>query len=204
MRSRIGAVSVFLVLAASRSLAQEMHAHEHMAEQAMTEPSAMPLEPDTMASMLAADPGDRWSVMFHGFAFLTFNRQSGPSGGQDFESQNHFMLAALHRLWGGKLALLGTFSLEPATIPQAGSYELFQRGETYKDVLLVDRQHPHDLFVELAAQWERRVSPDLALRLYLAPVGEPALGPIAYPHRLSASAMPLAPLSHHNQDSTHI
>jgi len=204
MRSRIGAVSVFLVLAASRSLAQEMHAHEHMAEQAMTQPSAMPLEPDTMASMLAADPGDRWSVMFHGFAFLTFNRQSGPSGGQDFESQNHFMLAALHRLWGGKLALLGTFSLEPATIPQAGSYELFQRGETYKDVLLVDRQHPHDLFIELAAQWERRVWPDLALRLYLAPVGEPALGPIAYPHRLSASAMPLAPLSHHNQDSTHI
>src|SRR5262249_10237660 len=90
------------------------------------------------------------------------------------------------------------------TIPQAGSYQLFQRGETYNGVLLVDRQHPHDFFIQLAAQWERAISDDLTLRLYLAPVGEPALGPVAYPHRLPASAMPQAPLSHHNQDSTHI
>src|SRR5699024_8167739 len=127
------------------------------------------LSPDVMGAMLSMEPGDEWMTMFHGFADLTFNRQSGPSGGQDFESQNHVMLAALHRLWGGKLSLLGTFSLEPATIPQAGSYELFQRGETYNDILLVDRQHPHDLFIELAAQWERRLSETLALRLYLAP-----------------------------------
>ena len=181
------------------------HSHEHMAppEEAAKAPAGV-LEPDTMTAMMSADPGDRWMTMFHGFAYLTFNRQSGPSGGQDFESQNHLMLVALHQLWGGKVSLLGTFSLEPATIPQAGSYELFQRGETYNDVLLVDRQHPHDLFIELAAQWERRLSADLGLRLYLAPVGEPALGPIPYPHRLSASALPQAPLSHHNQDSTHI
>ena len=173
----------------------------------MSDESAAPstaLDPDTMAAMLAMDPGERWMVMLHGFAFLTFNRQSGPSGGEDFESQNHLMTAALHRLWGGKLSFFGTFSLEPATIPRAGAYELFQRGETYNGILLVDRQHPHDFFTELAAQWERPVSDRLTLRLYLAPVGEPALGPIAYPHRLSASAMPQAPLSHHNQDSTHI
>jgi hypothetical protein len=35
-------------------------------------------------------------------------------------------------------------------------------------------------------------------------VGEPALGPVAYPQRLSASENPTAPLAHHNQDSTHI
>jgi hypothetical protein len=199
---RFGSCLALLILG-SRALGQE-HA-EHMHEHAATMETQTPaLAPDTMAAMLAADPGEKWMTMVHGYAFLTYNRQSGPSGGEDFESQNHVMVAALHRLWGGKLSLLGTFSLEPATIPRAGSYELFQRGETYNDVLLVDRQHPHDLFIELAGQWERRLSDSLALRLYLAPVGEPALGPVAYPHRLSASGMPAAPLSHHNQDSSHI
>ncbi len=113
------------------------------------------------------------------------------------------MVMATRTLAGGKLSLLGTFTLEPATIPPRGSAELFQRGETYQGTLLVDRQHPHDLFVQLAAAWERALG-SATLKLTLAPVGEPAIGPVAYPHRLSASANPTAPLAHHNQDSTHI
>jgi hypothetical protein len=160
--------------------------------------------PDPMAAMKEMEPSDRWTTMFHGYAFLNFNRQDGPSGGREFDSQNHLMLMSVRRLWGGKLSLLGAFTLEPATLPPEGSRELFQRGETYHGNLLVDRQHPHDLFVELGAAWERAVSPAAKVRLYLAPVGEPALGPVAYPHRLSASENPTAPLSHHNHDSTHI
>jgi hypothetical protein len=149
-------------------------------------------------------PEDRWNLMVHGYAFLTFNRQGGPSGEREFESENHVMAVAARRAWGGELSLLGTFSLEPATIPPRGASQLFQRGETYHGVLLVDRQHPHDLFVQLAAEWERAIASGVRVGLYLAPVGEPALGPVAYPHRLSASEDPSAPLSHHNQDSTHI
>jgi hypothetical protein len=160
--------------------------------------------PQPPAAMEAPEPSDRWATMFHGYAFLTFNRQGGPSGDFDVESGNHFMIMATRKWGGGKLSLLGTFTLEPATVPAGGSAELFQRGETHHRVLLVDRQHPHDLFVQLGASWERRLGVDAAIRLYLAPVGEPALGPVAYPHRLSASENPLAPLSHHNQDSTHI
>ncbi|MFY9550195.1 MAG: hypothetical protein WAU32_03525 [Thermoanaerobaculia bacterium] len=163
-----------------------------------------PPNPDPVAAMEAMEPMDHWMTMYHGYAFLTGDFQGGPSGGNQLESQNHFMISAMHALWGGKLSLSGTFSLEPATIPPAGSPELFQRGETYNGVLLVDLQHPHDFFVELAAAWERRVASDLKLRLYLAPVGEPALGPAPYVHRLSASENPIAPLSHHNQDATHI
>jgi hypothetical protein len=157
-----------------------------------------------MAAMEAMEPMDHWMTMIHGYAFLNANRQDGPSGDREFDSQNHFMLMAIKSAWGGKLSLLGTFSLEPATIPPQGSSQLFQRGETYHGVLLVDLQHPHDLFVQLAAAWERPVAASSKIRLYLAPVGEPALGPPAYPHRLSASENPTAPLSHHNQDSTHI
>ena len=76
---------------------------------------------------------------------------------------------------------------EPVTVEQGGSPELFQRGETYRGALLVDRQHPHDLFVELALRWERPLSRTTAFILYLSPWGEPAVGPTAYPHRLSAS-----------------
>ncbi len=162
-----------------------------------------PAGPDPMAAMEGMEPMDHWMTMVHGYAFLTVNRQGGPSGDREFGSQNHLMTVAMRSLWGGKLSLLGTFTLEPATIPAGGSVELFQRGETYHGVLLVDRQHPHDLFVQLAAQWEKSLG-NAKVRVYLAPWGEPALGPVAYPHRLSASENPTAPLAHHNQDSTHI
>lgn len=159
---------------------------------------------DPMATMESMEAMDHWMTMIHGYAFLNANRQGGPSGGRELDSENHFMLMATKKWGGGKLSLLGTFTLEPATIPVEGSRELFQRGETYHNILLVDRQHPHDLFVQLAAAWEREAGSSGKIRLYLAPIGEPALGPEAYPHRLSASENPTAPLSHHNQDSTHI
>jgi hypothetical protein len=151
-----------------------------------------------------APGGARWTTVVHGWAFLNSNRQGGPSGDQDFESQNHLMVTATKAAGTWTLALLGTFTLEPMTIAPQGSPELFQRGETYNDVLLVDRQHPHDLFVQLAAEWSRALAPRSLLRLYVAPVGEPSVGPTVYVHRTSASANPLAPLAHHDQDSTHI
>ena len=160
--------------------------------------------PDPMETMQEMEPMDHWMTMIHGYAFLNANRQGGPSGDTELVSQNHFMVMATRSLGGGKLSLLGTFTLEPATIPRGGSSELFQRGETWRDVLLIDRQHPHDFFVQLGAAWEKPFSRGTRIRLYLAPWGEPALGPVAYPHRLSASENPTAPLSHHNQDSTHI
>ena len=42
------------------------------------------------------------------------------------------------------------------------------------------------------------------LQLYYAPVGDPALGPVAFPHRVSAEDLPQAPIGHHWEDSTHI
>ncbi|PYP53709.1 MAG: hypothetical protein DMD45_00965 [Gemmatimonadetes bacterium] len=58
--------------------------------------------------------------------------------------------------------------------------------------------------MELSALYERPVGRNLGLSLYVAPVGEPAVGPVAFPHRPSAADDPLAPISHHWQDGTHI
>jgi len=143
-------------------------------------------------------------VTWHGYAFLDSNRQDGPSGGRDFESVNHFIIAAARPLGRWTQSLLGTFSIEPATIAPEGSPLLFQRGETYGGVLLIDKQHAHDLFVQLAGEWTRPLPRGTSLRLYAGLRGEPAVGPPAFPHRLSASEFPMAPLSHHNLDSTHI
>src|SRR2546428_12704306 len=79
-----------------------------------------------------------------------------------------------------------------------------QSGESCQGAALHDRQHPHDLFIELAALHERPLNVNLGISLYLAPVGEPAVGPVAYPHRPSAAADPLAPISHHWQDGSHV
>jgi hypothetical protein len=165
---------------------------------------ALALLPLFAAPAGAESEADGWTHQIHGYAFLTSNYQGGPSGDRDFESANHLMVTGSHPLWGGDLSLLGTFSLEAITIPPEGSPLLFQRGETYHGVLLVDRQHPHDLFLQLAAEWRRQLSRAVSLRLYLAPEGEPPVGPTAYVHRPSAAAIPTAPLSHHNLDSTHL
>jgi len=145
-----------------------------------------------------------WRLSWHGYAFLDSNRQGGPSGSRDFESINHFMVTAERPLGAWTMELLGIFSLEPATVAPEGSPLLFQRGETYGGTLLIDRQHAHDLFGQLAAAWSRPLGKRQSVRLYAALRGEPAVGPAAYPHRLSASENPSAPLTHHNLDSTHI
>ena len=69
---------------------------------------------------------------------------------------------------------------------------------------LIDRQHPHDFFMQLAAVWRTPLTAKTGLTLAGGPVGEPALGPVAFMHRASAAEIPLAPLGHHTFDSTHI
>jgi len=159
-----------------------------------------------MAEEPDASPAERsaWQLIWHGYAFLDSNRQGGPSGSRDFESINHFMVTAERPLGAWTMELLGTFSLEAATVAPEGSPLLFQRGETYGGTLLIDKQHAHDLFGQLGAAWSWPFGEGQSVRLYAALRGEPAVGPAAYPHRLSASENPSAPLAHHNLDSTHI
>jgi len=95
-------------------------------------------------------------------------------------------------------------SLEPATIGNCGYPDLLATGELCEGEAIHDRQHPHDFLMELAGDFERPLRGSLRLQLYGGPAGEPALGPVAFPHRPSASPNPLAPISHHWLDATHI
>ena len=95
-------------------------------------------------------------------------------------------------------------SAEPLTLGRDGYREIFQAGEALDDIAVIDRQHPHDFLMQAAAVWRVPLARGYALTVAGAPVGEPALGPVAFMHRASAAENPTAPLAHHTMDSTHI
>src|SRR5262245_20106305 len=145
-----------------------------------------------------------WMLMLHGFVFAQYDDQGGPRGDDQFGSLNWAMLMASRELLGGRFQARTMLSLDPATVTTRGYPLLLQSGESYQGQPLVDRQHPHDFWMELAAMYERALSPSIGVSLYVAPAGEPALGPVAFMHRPSAMDNPAAPLGHHWQDATHI
>jgi len=142
--------------------------------------------------------------MFDGVAFLTGDFQGGRRGTDAFTSQNWFMAMATRRVATGSLTLTGMMSAEPLTVGQPGYPELFQEGEAYKGLQITDHQHPHDLFMQLSAAYRLPLGDRVSLTVAGGPVGEAALGPVAFMHRPSAYENPTAPLSHHIFDSTHI
>ncbi len=144
-----------------------------------------------------------WDLMAHGVIFADYNHQGGPRGEGKTESVNWLMLMEKHKLGRGHILFREMFSAESLTAPHPGFPELFQTGETYHGEPLVDHQHPHNVFSELALQYTYPVSKKLSWLFYGAAAGEPALGPVAFMHRASAAELPMAPLSHHLQDSTH-
>ena len=145
-----------------------------------------------------------WMLMFHGVAFLTDIQQTGPRGRDKFFSTNWIMPMAQRKLGNGRITFRTMLSFEPATVSQRQYPLLFQQGETAFGKPIVDGQHPHDFFMELAAMYDYRLGEKTLLSFYAAPIGDPALGPVAYPHRSSASENPVAALGHHLEDSTHI
>jgi hypothetical protein len=147
---------------------------------------------------------DTWMLMVHGDADLYYTHQGTRRGDDQVGSTNWAMLMAMHPLGSGMLHLHGMLSAEPFTVGARGYPLLLQTGESYQGVPLRDHQHPHDLFMELSARYERAVSNNLGFSIYAAPVGEPAIGPVAYMHRPSAQNDPFAPLGHHWEDATHI
>jgi hypothetical protein len=145
-----------------------------------------------------------WMFMLHGFADLTADDQGGPRGRSKTFGANMVMGMAQRALGPGRLGLRTMLSLEPATIGKVGYPLLLQTGETADGTTpLIDRQHPHDLFMELAATYSVS-SGNRSLFLYAGLPGEPALGPPAFMHRFSGMAFPLAPITHHWLDSSHI
>jgi hypothetical protein len=145
-----------------------------------------------------------WMTMIHGFVDAIFDHQGGTRGDTQTFSTSMLMVMARRELTDGALGLRFMASADPL-MGRSGYPLLFQTGETADGrTPLIDRQHPHDLLMEVSGIYSTNLSPVSSMFLYAGLPGEPALGPEAFLHRLSGMDNPEAPLTHHWLDSTHI
>src|SRR5438445_10471848 len=101
-------------------------------------------QPNSTPSPMLMTTRGKWTLMFHGEAFLNDIQQSGPRGSDKFFSTNWIMPMA-QRQWGnGTLTLRAMLSFEPATVSKRRYPEILQQGETAFGRAIVDGQHPHD------------------------------------------------------------
>jgi hypothetical protein len=184
----------------------------HMAGMAMTGGGAyaagsgtarLPANEGAMQGLHFAAGG--WMMMLHGYAWGVYTDQGGSRGANEGYVPSMAMLSASHDLGrGARVELRSMVSLEPL-MGARGYPNLFATGESADRISpLVDRQHPHDLFMELSGRVDVDIAPGGSLFLYGGPVAEPALGPSAFMHRASGQYLPDSPITHHWFDSTHI
>jgi hypothetical protein len=221
-----------LAATAAAAQAQQQHTHDTAAPEPAEHADHAPheeLEANAMRGSLGAYPMTReasgtawqpessplqmrhwsnepWDLMATGLANAVYtDSKSGERGGRDELVQTMGMLMAQRTAGRGALGLRAMLSLDPALVGDDGYPLLFQTGETADGVTpLIDRQHPHDLFMELAATYSAELRPDVSGFVYAGLPGEPALGPATFMHRASGMDNPEAPLGHHWLDSTHI
>jgi len=144
-----------------------------------------------------------WMLMAHGSVFGQYDRQETLHGDTQFGVVDWEMFMAARPLGAGMFTARVMTSLEALALGRRGYPELLQSGATDGGSRLANRQHPHDLWNELAATYDHAVTSSVAAFVYGGVVGEPSLGPVAYMHRPSADADPFAPLGHHWQDAAH-
>jgi hypothetical protein len=146
-----------------------------------------------------------WMGMVHSFADVVYDHQGGPRGDDDVFGPTMLMVMAQRPAMRGTLGLRAMLSIDPATVGKRGYPLLLQTGETADGhTPLIDRQHPHDLFMELAAVYSHPLGKRGSVFGYFGLPGEPALGPATFMHRFSGMELPEAPIGHHWLDSSHI
>jgi hypothetical protein len=147
-----------------------------------------------------------WEVMLHGNGFIQLLHEAAPEHRGDTQagSINWAMAMARRPAAGGALGVRMMMSLEPWTISGCGYPNLLATGELCDGDNIHDKQHPHDLFMEVAAEYDHALIGALRWHVYGGFAGEPALGPPGFPHRVSAMPNPVSPVAHHWLDATHI
>lgn len=161
-------------------------------------------QPDTTPMYAVHASRGGWQLMAHENLFVQYLHESGERGADQGGSINWFMGMAQRPLGKGRVQFNGMVSLEPFTIRGCGYPDLLASGEQCDGEAIHDRQHPHDLFMELSAHYDAPLARGLRWEIYGGPAAEPALGPVAFPHRLSAMPNPSAPIAHHWLDATHV
>src|SRR5919107_152992 len=115
-----------------------------------------------------------WHVMQDAVVYGLFNHQGGPRGGTEVRVPNWWMGMFERKVGSSNLTLNTMFSVDPVTVGKKGYRELFQVGEAFEGKPLIDYQHPHDLFMQLAAVWRVPIGATSGFTLAGGPSAEPA------------------------------
>jgi hypothetical protein len=168
------------------------------------ESSGTAWQPDASQHLGLMTMSGGWMLMGHGVVNAVYDHQSGPRGDDKAFVSGMLMGMASHRLGNGAVQFKAMLSPDPL-MGKRGYPLLLASGETANGVdRLIDRQHPHDLFMELSASLSQDIGPKSSVFLYGGLPGEPAFGPPAFMHREAIMDSPEAPITHHWLDSTHI
>jgi len=145
-----------------------------------------------------------WMLMGESLIDGAYDHQGGPAG-DDKTFVSGMVMGMAQRSWGPGVIGLRAMLSPDAFMGKDGYPLLLATGETANGrTPLIDRQHPHDLFMELAASYSIAFGAHDSVYVYGGLPGEPAFGPPAFMHRTSGEDIPEAPISHHWLDSTHI
>jgi hypothetical protein len=183
-----------------------MSAHGNLGTYPMTrDASGTSWQPDAATHQGITGMLGDWMVMGHMMLWGIYDDQSGPRGA-DKTFLAGMLMGMAQRDFGADDTLSFRAMLSPDPFMGRVGYPLLlATGETANGTTpLIDRQHPHDLVMELSGTYAHRFSQDDSAFLYLGYPGEPALGPTAFMHRASGMDIPDAPITHHWMDSTHI
>jgi hypothetical protein len=168
------------------------------------ESSGTAWQPDESEHMGLMTGSGEWIFMAHGVLNLVYDRQSSRRGDDMAFASGMLMGMARRPLGNGTLQFRASLSPDPL-MGKRGYPLLLASGETANGTdRLIDRQHPHDFFMELSGSVSQAIAPKSSVFLYAALPGEPAFGPPAFMHREAILDSPEAPISHHWLDSTHI
>lgn len=164
--------------------------------------SWQPDSSEAMTGPMAISGG--WMLMAHGTLDLVYDHQSGNRGDDKAFASGMLMGMASHPFGNGTARFRAMLSPDPLMGP-SGYPLLLASGETANGRdRLIDRQHPHDFFMELSGSVSQNFWRNSSVFLYAGFPGEPAFGPPSFMHRESIMDSPEAPITHHWLDSTHI
>ena len=192
-------------IASSEEPAHELHMTGALGSYPVErESSGTAWQPDSSEHMGLMTMSGGWTLMAHGTLNLVYDHQSGPRGDDKAFASGMLMAMARRPLGNGTLQFRASLSPDPLMGPR-GYPLLLASGETANGRdRLIDRQHPHDFFMELSGSASQNIGPKSSVFLYAGLPGEPAFGPPAFMHREATMDSPEAPITHHWLDSTHI
>lgn len=200
-------------VAAQTQEGHEMAIHEDVA---VTAPMLTPARdgvgtawvPDLTPMYGLHRPWRGWDVRVDGLAIVQGvyeprdrHRTGGAATGQA-SSVNWLMAGARRSAGKGRVGMRAMLSAEALTMRDCGALNFLATGELCEGDTIHDRQQPHDLLMELAADYEHPLRGSWRLQIYAGLAGEPAFGPPASLHRTSAMTNPVAPIAHHWLEST--